>query len=68
MRVSWASCGSLAASQNPLALCIKSGWAGASVALKIRSEYLKKEALLLLGGQGGPEDPSGNRKSSDWGP
>ena len=25
MRVSWASCGSLAASQNPLALCIKSG-------------------------------------------
>ena len=25
LRVSWASCGSLAASQNPLALCIKSG-------------------------------------------
>ena len=57
MRVSWASCGSLAASQNPLALCIKSGWAGASVALKIRSEYLKKEALLLLGGPGGPRGP-----------
>ena len=50
----WASCGSLGASQNPSALCIKSGWAGASVALKIRSEYLKKEALLLLGGPGGP--------------
>ena len=54
LRVSWASCGSLAASQNPSALCIKSGGAGASVALKIRSEYLKKEALLLLGGPGGP--------------
>ena len=52
--VFWASCGSLGASQNPSALCIKSGWAGASVALKIRSEYLKKEALLLLGGPGGP--------------
>ena len=50
----WASCGCLGASQNPSALCIKSGWAGASVALKIRSEYLKKEALLLLGGPGGP--------------
>ena len=50
----WGSCGSLGASQNPSALCIKSGWAGASVALKIRSEYLKKEALLLLGGPGGP--------------
>ena len=50
----WASGGSLGASQNPSALCIKSGWAGASVALKIRSEYLKKEALLLLGGPGGP--------------
>ena len=50
----WASCGSLGASQNPSALCIKSGWAGALVALKIRSEYLKKEALLLLGGPGGP--------------
>ena len=50
----WISCGSLGASQNPSALCIKSGWAGASVALKIRSEYLKKEALLLLGGPGGP--------------
>ena len=49
----WASCGSLVASQNPSALCIKSGWAGASVAFKIRSEYLKKEALLLLGGPGG---------------
>ena len=50
----WASCGCLGASQNPSALCIKSGWAGASVALKIRSEYLEKEALLLLGGPGGP--------------
>ena len=50
----WASCGSLGASQNPSALCIKSGWAGASVALKIRSEYLKKEPLLLLGGPAGP--------------
>ena len=50
----WASCGSLGASQNPSALCIKSGWAGASVALKIRSEYLQKEALLLLGGPWGP--------------
>ena len=50
----WASCGSLGASQNPSALCIKSGWAGASVALKIRSEYLVKEPLLLLGGPGGP--------------
>ena len=49
----WASCGCLGASQNPSALCIKSGWAGASVALKIRSEYLEKEAPLLLGGPGG---------------
>ena len=47
--VSWAYCGSLGASQNPSALCIKSGGAGASVALMIRSEYLQKEALLLLG-------------------
>ena len=54
LRAFWASGGSLGASQNPSALCIKSGWAGASVALKIRSEYLKKEALLLLGGPGGP--------------
>ena len=52
--VFWPSGGSLAAGQIPSALCIKSGWAGASVALKIRSEYPKKEALLLLGGPGGP--------------
>ena len=48
--VFWASCGCLGASQNPSALCSKSGWAGASVALQIRSEYVEKEALLLFGG------------------
>ena len=64
----WASCGSLGASQNPSALCIKSGWAGASVALKIRSEYLKKEPLLLLGGPGGPRGALRKPKKFRMGP